>query len=154
MSRSPTKPRQKAAQAKKPISLVDAMRDGNLLGAPFQSPTFWPWFTVAKLLSGEPLDERETQLYRECTGRTQLPTGPVRSLIFLSGRRSGKDRFMSAVAIYRAALAADWRNILSPGEQGVVLLIGADKKQARIMRQYCAGLLQSPMLAAMVARNT
>ncbi|WP_298111469.1 hypothetical protein [Bradyrhizobium sp.] len=130
------------------------MRDPKLLGGPFQAPTFWTWFCVAKLLSGEPLDEREAELFRRCTGRTKLPDGPVRALIFLSGRRSGKDRFMSAVAIYRAALAADWSQTLSQGEQGVVLLLGADKKQARILRSYCAGLLQAPLLSSLVTRNT
>jgi hypothetical protein len=136
------------------ITLADAMRDINLLGAPFQAPTFWTWHCVAKLLSGSPLDEREAKLFFECTGRTELPKGPVKNLSFLSGRRSGKDRFMSSVAIFRAALAADWQQILSVGEQGVVLLLGTDKKQARILRRYCAGLLQAPMLKEMVTRTT
>ena len=61
---------------------------------------------------------------------------------------------MSSVAVFRAALAADWQQILSAGEEGVVLLLGADKKQARILRQYCAGLLRAPMLAEMVTRTT
>jgi hypothetical protein len=130
------------------------MRDPRLLGGPFRAPSFWTWFCVAKLLSGEPLDEREAELFRQCTGRTKLPEGPVKHLAFLSGRRSGKDRFMSAVAIYRAALAASWRELLSAGEQGVVLLLGGDKKQARILRQYCAGLLEAPLLAARVTRTT
>jgi hypothetical protein len=143
-----------AARAVKAITLAEAMRDPNLLGVPFQAPTFWTWHCVAKLLSGEELDEREAQLFRECTGRTKLPEGPVKNLIFLSGRRSGKDRLMSALAVFRAALAANWQEILSPGEQGVVLLLGGDKKQARILRQYCAGLLKAPMLAALVTRDT
>jgi hypothetical protein len=86
------------------------MRDPRLLGGPFQAPSFWTWFCVAKLLSGEPLDKREAELFRQCTGRTKLPEGSVKHLAFLSGRRSGKDRFMSAVAIYRAALAANGWN--------------------------------------------
>jgi hypothetical protein len=136
------------------ISLTEAMADPQLLGAPFQAESFWTWRAVAKLLSGDSLDDREAQLVRECTGRTVLPTGPVKTLIFLSGRRSGKDRFMSAVAIWRAALAANWQKVLSAGEQGVVLLLGGDKKQARILRQYCAGLLQAPLLAKLVSRLT
>jgi hypothetical protein len=149
-----TKPRAKAAPKAAPITLAAAMRDPNLLGAPFQAPSFWTWMAVAKMISGEPLDEREAQLYRECTGRTKLPEGPVKSLIFLSGRRSGKDRFMSATAVYRAALAANWKEVLSAGEQGVVILVGGDKKQSKILRSYCQGLLQTPMLAAMVSRVT
>jgi hypothetical protein len=148
-----TKPRPTKATSR-PITLAAAMRDDALLGRPFAAPSFWTWHAVAKLLSGEPLDEREANLFRECTGRTKLPEGAVKSLIFLSGRRSGKDRFMSATAVYRAALAANWKELLSAGEQAVVLLLGGDRKQARILRQYCAGLLEAPMLAQMVTRTT
>jgi hypothetical protein len=146
----PAKPR---AQ-RKPISLAAAMRDPRLLGGPFQAPSFWTWHAVAKLISGEPLDAREAELFRRCTGRTKLPDGPVKSLIFLSGRRSGKDRFMSALAVHRAALAANWKALLSAGEEGVVLLLGKDKKQSRILRRYCQGLIETPMLAALVTRVT
>ena len=58
------------------------MRNANLPGTPFQAPTFWAWHAVAKILSSEDLDEREAALFREWTGRTTLPTKPVRSLIF------------------------------------------------------------------------
>jgi hypothetical protein len=34
----------------------------------------------------------------------------LRRLIVLAGRRAGKDRFFGAVAVWRAALCADWRN--------------------------------------------
>ena len=136
------------------LSLAAAMRDPNLLGGPFMAKSFWPWHCVAKVLSGEKLDDREAALFRQCTGRTKLLTGPARRLILLAGRRAGKDRFLSALAVYRAALAADWSRIMSAGEQAVVVLIGGDKKQAKILRRYCAGLLRNPLLAAEVVRDT
>lgn len=87
------------------ITLSRALADIALLGAPFASPTFWTWKTVAKVMDGEPLLEpREIELFRQCTGRTQLPKRPVRRIILLAGRRAGKDRFLSAVAVWRAAL--------------------------------------------------
>src|SRR6266581_7040588 len=135
-------------------TLAEAMRDPNLLGGPFSALSFWPWMCVAKLISGEELDEREADLFRTCTGRSTLPTAPVTRLIMLSGRRAGKDRFMSAVAIHRAALSGSWRAVMSAGEQASVILLGADKKQARILRRYCAGLLQTPLLAAEVTRTS
>jgi len=70
------------------------------------------------------------------------------------GRRAGKDRFMSAVAVWRAALCADWRKHISAGEQAVVILLGADRKQAAILRRYCEGLLQAPLLAQEITRST
>jgi hypothetical protein len=135
-------------------TLAQAMRDPNLLGGPFSAPSFWPWHAIAKLISGEPLDEREAQLFRECTGRQTLPTAPVTRLVALIGRRGGKDRFMSAVAVHRAALSGSWRSVMSAGEQASVILLGADKKQARILRRYCQGLLATPMLAAEVTRTS
>jgi hypothetical protein len=139
---------------RKPISLAQAMRDPKLFGSTFSAPSFWTWHCVAKLFSGEALDPREAALFRECTGRSKLPDGPVTSLTFLSGRRSGKDRFMSALACWLAALAADWRSVMSAGEDATVILLGSDFKQARILRKYCAGLLEVPMLAALVTRAT
>jgi hypothetical protein len=77
----------------------------------------------------------------------------VRSIINLTGRRGGKDRFLSSVCVWRAALCCDWRKYLSAGEQAVVLLLGADRKQANILRRYCDGLLQAPRLKREVVRN-
>jgi hypothetical protein len=139
----------------RPITLAASMRDVRLLGGPFQADSFWPWMTVAKLISGEQLTEpREIELFKRCTGRTKLPTGPVNNLTLLCGRRAGKDRFLSAVSIWRAALCGDWSKHLSAGEQGTVILIGSDRKQARILRRYCKALIAVPMIKAEVHRYT
>ena len=139
----------------KPLTtLSQAMRDPELFGSVFAAESYWPWHAVGKLLSGETLDARETELFHACTGRSRVPTQPVRRLILLAGRRAGKDRFASAVAVHQAALVADWSAVLSAGEQGVVVMIGVDKKQARILRRYCAGLLSKPLLAAEIVRDT
>src|SRR5262249_60440291 len=110
----------------KPITLTAAMRDVRLIGRPFTGPSFWPWFAVAKLLDGLPLDEREAELARQCTGRSVLPSAPVRRMVLLAGRRGGKDRFLSAVAVHRAALAADWREHMSAGGQAGGLVVRRD----------------------------
>ena len=127
------------------ITLSRALTDSNLFGGVFGAPSFWTWRTVAKLIDGAPLRElREIDLFKQCTGRSQLPGAPVRRLILLAGRRAGKDRFLSACAVWRAALCADWRKYISAGEQAVVLLLGADRKQAGILRHYCEGLPDTP----------
>ena len=136
------------------ITLSRALTDPALFGNTFAAPSFWTWRVVAKLIDGLPLDEREATLFRECTGRTRLPVGPVRRIINLTGRRGGKDRFLSSVACWRAALCCDWRRHISAGEGAVCLLLGADKKQAAILRKYCEGLLRAPMLASEITRQT
>ena len=136
------------------ITLSRSLTDPALFGRTFSAPSFWPWRTLSKVIDGIALTEpREIELFMQCTGRTQLPIQAVRRLILLAGRRAGKDRFMSAVAVWRAALCADWRKYQSAGEGAVVILLGADKKQARILRDYCEGLLRAPLLAREVKRS-
>ena len=137
------------------VTLTRALSDPQLFGRVFSSPSFWTWRVIGKLIDGIPLTEpRECELFRECTGRRALPTGPVRRLILLAGRRAGKDRFASACAVWRAGLCADWRKHISAGEQAVVVLLGADRRQAAILRRYCEGLLETPLLRAEVVRAT
>lgn len=139
------------------ITLTDAMTDVRLFGNVFASPSFWTWRVLAKLIDGLVLSEpREIELFEQCTGRTynRQARKAVRRLIILVGRRGGKDRWMSGVAVWRAALCADWRKYISAGEQAVVVLLGADKRQAAILRRYCQGLLAAPLLAAEVTRQT
>jgi hypothetical protein len=137
------------------ISLTGAMRDPCLFGNVFAAPSFWTWRVVAKVIDGLPLlEDRERDLYRQCTGCDYAGPRPVRRMIVLCGRRAGKDRFWSAAAIWRAALCADWRKHTSAGEGAVVILLGGDKKQANILSRYCAGLVASPMLRREVVRQT
>jgi len=94
------------------IGLTRSMTDPLLFGKVFASPSFWTWKVVAKLIDGLPLTEqREIELFEECTGRKYgaFARKPVRRFICLAGRRAGKDRFESAVAVWRAALCCDWR---------------------------------------------
>jgi hypothetical protein len=141
------------------ITLSHALTSPTLFGPVFAKATFWTWRVVAKIIDGEPLTEpRELELFQQCTGRTQLPNRQerrrLRRYVLLVGRRGGKDRFESAVAVWRAALCADWRQHTSAGEQSVVLLLGKDKKPAAILRKYCTGLLAIPALAREVTRQT
>lgn len=131
------------------VSLTQAMDE--YFGTVFKDESFWTWRVVAKLVDNIPLTEpREVELFQQCTGRTTLPTKPVKRLLLLCGRRAGKDRFESAVAMWWAALAANWRVLHSPGEKPTILLIGVDKR-----RGYCEGLLEvSESLAKQVVRKT
>lgn len=138
------------------VTLSEAMVNLGLFGKTFAAESFWPWRVVAKLIDGISLTEqREIELFEQCTGRYNRQTRrALHRLILLAGRRAGKDRFLSAVGMWRAALCADWRKHISAGEQAVVILLGADKKQAAILRRYCRGLLQEPLLAREVSRET
>ena len=108
-------------QMKPDISLTEALNDPSLFGSTFGSPSFWTWKVVAKLIDGIALTEkRELDLFQECTGRkyNRRARRAVRRLYILAGRRAGKDRFESAIAVWRAALCTDWRKHQSAGEGG------------------------------------
>jgi hypothetical protein len=136
------------------ITLTQCLSDPDIFGSVFGDASFWTWKVVAKLIDGILLTEqREIDLFEQCTGR-KYSHRQFRHLIILVGRRGGKDRFESAVAVWRAALCADWRKHQSAGEGAVCILLGADKKQAAILRKYCHGLLQAPLLRAEVTRTT
>jgi hypothetical protein len=136
------------------VSFAAALRNPKLLGASFTGESWRPWHAVAKLLSGEKLDEGETALVLACTGRTRLPAKPPRRAYLLIGRRGAKTRFTSARAVH-TAVARDWRAILAPGEQACVLLLAVDKKQSAICMRYCTGLIEaSPLIASEVTRTT
>jgi hypothetical protein len=61
--------------------------------------------------------------------------------------------FLATVAIY-LALFKDWRSFLSPGERAIILLVAADREQAKILHRYCLGLLKPPLLKSMLRNFT
>lgn len=61
---------------------------------------------------------------------------------------------MSALALYLAGLC-DYRDKLSPGEKGVVLLFAPDLKQAKVALDYAEGALQAtPLMRQLLAART
>jgi hypothetical protein len=52
------------------------------------------------------------------------------------------------------AVFKDWRKYLSPGERAIVLLVAADREQAKILHWYCQGILSPPILQSLVLNVT
>jgi hypothetical protein len=60
----------------------------------------------------------------------------------------------ACVAVFLATFR-DWRPYLGPGERATVMVIAADRKQARTIMRYCVGLLRSvPMLSPLIEGET
>lgn len=58
------------------------------------------------------------------------------------------------IAVFLACFVC-WTPFLTPGELGTVMIIAADRKQARVIYRYAAALLREvPMLKAMLQRET
>ena len=138
------------------VSILDTMRDSGLLGPSFPLPAWQPWVNCAAALFGltDDLSESDQAFIRRCLGGRSLPTDPVREAWLVIGRRGGKSRFAAFVAIYLACFR-DYQSVLAPGERGVVMILAADRRQARVVREYISGLLHSvPMLEEVIAHET
>jgi hypothetical protein len=103
---------------------------------------------------GEPLEPSELEAFQARTGRETPPEQRVEELWAIAGRRGGKTRAMSTLAVYLAALV-DHSDVLDAGERGVLPLIAPDMKQAKVALDYATGLLEStPILSQYLADRT
>src|SRR5262245_61255345 len=88
--------------------------------------------------------------HRACTGRSEPPASPLNEAWLVCGRRAGKSFIVALIATYLACFQ-DYRRYLQPGERGTVLILAADRKQARVIFRYIRGLLKNvPMLAPLI----
>jgi hypothetical protein len=66
---------------------------------------------------------------------------------------SGKSRILALVACFLACFK-DYRPYLAEGEHGVIMIVAADRKQARNILRFIRGFLEIPLLAKRVLRAT
>lgn len=117
-----------------------AATDKKLLGAALGNDlaTWVVWFVVLKAAFGLRLTAAELVLFEEIAGGRKPPTERVSELWVIAGRRGGKSRMASLIAVYLAAFAEN-AGALAFGEAGHVLALAPSKDQARLIRDYAAG---------------
>lgn len=135
-------------------STILTVMDG-IFGSFFRPTASWlAWRAFLAALFGLPLDASALALYRKHTGRRKAPAKPAMEGWLVVGRRGGKSRISALVAVFFACFK-DYSAYLAPGERATVMVIAADRKQARVVLRYITGMLESvPMLAAMVESQT
>ena len=70
------------------------------------------------------------------------------------GRRGGKSLVAGLLAVFLACFR-DYRRHLAPGERATVMVIAADRRQARVVFRYISGFLEGiSMLENLVERKT
>jgi hypothetical protein len=134
------------------IDIRTAMIDSALFGAAFGGPSFAAWRALLAGFYGLPLDDAEAEIWRALTGRTERPTEPHNELWVVGGRRAGKSHVAALCAVYEAVFR-DHRAKLAAGEVATVLLIAADRPQARTLLRYVRGMFEHPMLRPLVRRE-
>ncbi|HEV2596252.1 MAG TPA: hypothetical protein VGU01_13740 [Sphingomicrobium sp.] len=136
------------------ISLREAITDPNLLGNVIAGKSYALWRKALLAVRGELTLEEWMELRDKTGGRESPPPAAVMEALFVIGRRGGKDRAISVLAVYLAALV-DYSHVLSPGERGVVLVIAPDQRQAQIQLSYVRGVLESsPVLSKEIVNQT
>ena len=146
-----TEPARKPDQA---MTILDACRDPALFAPWFERGDWSAWFAFLAAVFGLDMDEDQRAIYKRTTGRTEPPRKPFAEGWLVVGRRGGKSFITALVAVWLAAFR-DYREFLQPGERGTVLILAADRKQARVIFRYVKGLIDGiPMLATMKVRET
>ena len=124
------------------VPLREALSDPNLLGTAIAGDSWRSWRTLLIAAMGEELREDEREIFTKLTGREREPLQRVDQFAAVIGRRGGKSRAMATLATYIAGLC-DHTDALVPGERGVLLCVALDQRVAKIILDYCGGLLRT-----------
>lgn len=137
------------------MTILEAIDDPNLFGPWFKNPASWAaWRVFLKAVFALRMDSAEFQQYRRLTNRIAPPSTQVEEAWLVVGRRGGKSFITSLIAVYLACFR-DYTPYLQPGERATVMILAADRKQARVILRYVTALLQGvPMLAKMIENET
>ena len=135
------------------VTIRDVMTDPALFGEQFSGDTWHQWRALLAGFYGLPLSDAERPDFLSLTGRLSVPASAFDELWLVVGRRGGKSQCAALLAVYEAAFN-DYTDRLSPGEVATVMVLAADRKQARSAFRYISGLLHSnPMLERMIVRE-
>jgi hypothetical protein len=96
------------------LEFFDALRAEGVL----RGQTWAPWRVFLAVLFGLPMSESEARLYRECTGRTSVPTGTFAEGWLVCGRRAGKSFVLALVAVYIAVFLRRREKISGASRKG------------------------------------
>jgi hypothetical protein len=111
-------------------TLLDAIDDPVLFasGAWFKKRASWQnWFTFLRVLFGlGGLTPEQQALFRQCTGRTALPSKPFNEVWLWCGRRSGKSFILALIAVYLGCFY-EYRPYLAPGERATIVIVACDR---------------------------
>ena len=134
-------------------TIFDAIDNPGIWARWFRDKSTWRgWFTFLRILFGLEFGVEDLELYCQCTGRSTPPMGGVNEAWLVCGRRAGKSFILALISVFLAAFY-DWRPFLTPGERATIMVLAADRRQARVIFRYARALLQEvPALAALVER--
>jgi DNA invertase Pin-like site-specific DNA recombinase len=139
---------------KKNYTMRQALEDPDLLGTVLPGDTWKAWRIILIAAMGEPLTFWERRTFKRFTGRSREPGKMVEELVAVAGRRAGKSRASSALAVYMAALV-DHSDVQAVGKRLKLLFLARDQKQAGVCFGYVSGIFDNvPMFRELVINRT
>ena len=137
------------------MNIIQALDDPTIFGSVIRDPSTWgAWRGFLKALFALPMDDTEAELFRRCTGRATLPATPFNVAQLCCGRRAGKSFALALIAVFLACFR-DYEPFLAMGEKATIVVVAADRRQARVIFRYCRGILQSvPALRGLIEGET
>lgn len=137
------------------MNVLQALDDPELFGRTFRrnwrgADTWQPWRAFLGMLFALPLDDEARAIASKHTARSDFPSEPFGEAFVIVGRRGGKSLISALVATFLACFR-DYSDVLAPGEVGTLMVIAADRRQARVIFNYISAFLQAPRLKSMVA---
>jgi len=136
------------------VNILQAIADPKVFAAYFRDSSWDAWRAFLAALFGLPMTSEQLAIYQQHTGRTAPPTATSHEACLCIGRRGGKSFGLAYIATFLACFK-DWRPFLGPGEVATVMVIAADRRQARVIMRYVLGLLKAvPMLRRQVENVT
>ncbi len=137
------------------MTILDAMADRALFASWFAETVTWvAWRAFLAALFGLQLEGEALAIYQRHTGRQTAPGAAAKEAWLVVGRRGGKSRIAALVAVFLGCFR-DHSRRLAPGERGTIMVIAADRRQARVVFRYISGLLEGvPMLSTLIESAT
>ncbi len=136
-------------------NIVDACLDEKLFQRWFQDVETWAaWMAFMKAVFGLKKTKADKAIIKAATNRTKIKKTPYREAWLVVGRRGGKSRMLALMAVFLACFH-NWKPFLSPGERGTIMIVAADRKQARVIFRYIEAFLKEvPLLDGLIQRHT
>jgi hypothetical protein len=138
---------------KRKPSIIEAIKNPKLFGSlpRFKKLETWTnWIVVLKAIFGLPMTAEDLVIFNRYTGRASPPLGGSKENFLIIGRRGGKSFISALIGVFIACFFS-FVEYLTTGERGVVLILAVDKAQAKVVFNYCKGIIEAiPALRRMV----
>jgi integrase len=133
--------------------IIEAIKNRKLFGSlpRFKSLETWTaWLVVLKAIFGLPMTLDDLLIFNRHTGRSSPPLGGSKENFLVVGRRGGKSFISALVGVFIGCFFS-FGEYLTTGERGTVLILAVDKAQAKVVFNYCKGIIEAiPALRSMV----